>query len=202
MDNINSILAASVRLDIDYSQMTVELLRCMNHARSVQFSYVNDDSTPCVAHSLFLRESAGLTEYSFRGVKSASMDSWSWDESIDIPYTKSVIDNLPFKPLGPVRVVYFPDIPCMTHTDWDDPLDTKHTLGLSIIPSTGKTHCNVWSEKLQRDVSIHGHAMLLNDSVPHWVPKATGTRITMRVFGEIDYDWFSDKIDYDNCYLL
>jgi hypothetical protein len=130
------------------------------------------------------------------------MSTWSWIKSLNIPYTQSVIESIPFKPLGPVRVVYFPDIPCMTHTDWNDPSDLMHTLGLSIIPSTGNTYCNVWSDQLQKDVPIYGHAMLLNDSIPHWVPKATGTRITMRVFGEIDYSWFNDKIDTNNCYYL
>jgi hypothetical protein len=103
---------------------------------------------------------------------------------------------MPYTKLGTVRIVYFPNVPCVEHTDWDDASDTTRTVGLSIIPSTGNTHCNVWSEKIQKYVAISGNAMLLNDSIKHWVPRSEGTRITMRVFGEIDLNWFNDKVDY------
>jgi hypothetical protein len=188
-------IAAGLNLNIDYSRMSAELLAIQSKATA--FSYPANASKEIVtAYSLFLRVSSESTAYSYRGAKSADFDSWTWDEKLDIPYTRSVIESIPYTKLGTVRIVYFPNVPCMEHTDWDDADDTEHTLGLSIIPSTGNTYCNVWSEKLQNYVAVPGNAMLLNDSIKHWVPKSEGTRITMRVFGEINLDWFNDKIDY------
>lgn len=192
-------IAAALNLDIDYARMTKELLAVQ--PKSTPFSYCTDDSKETVtAYSLFLRKSSVPTAYSYRGAKSADFDSWTWDYDLDVPYTRTIIGAMPYLKLGTVRIVYFPNVPCMEHTDWDNPDDTTHTLGLSIIPSTGNTHCNVWSEKTQSYVSIPGNAMLLNDSIPHWVPKADGTRITMRVFGKIDYTWFDDKINHKYYY--
>lgn len=195
------ILAAALNLNIDYCRMTEELLPLMEHNKCVPFSYPSN-GVDVTAYSLFIRTSPEKTDYSYRGAKSVEFDSWNWDNDLQISYTKSVIEQLPFSALGTVRIVYFPDIPCVEHTDWDDPFDTKHTLGLSIIPNTADTHCNVWYEKENRYVSISGNAMLLNDSVKHNVPAGSGTRITMRVFGDIDYSWFNDKIDLKNCYYL
>jgi hypothetical protein len=195
------IVAAALDLKIDYSRMTAELMPLMQHNKCVPFSYPSN-GVDVTAYSLFLRTSLEKTDYSYRGAKSADFESWAWDENLSALYTKTIIDNIPFTKLGTVRVVYFPNIPCVEHTDWDDPADVKHTLGLSLIPNTADTHCNVWYEKENRYVSISGNAMLLNDSIRHNVPAGTGTRITMRIFGEIDYTWFDDKIDLNNCYYL
>lgn len=191
------IIAASLNLDIDYAQMSKELVRSMSSNACVPFSY--DGYT---AYSLFLRESTEPTTYSYRGAKSADIASWSWNELLDIPYTIKAIEELPFNKLGTVRVVYFPNIPCKIHTDWDDPTDYEHTLGLSLIPQTADTVCRVYIDKEDRWVEIPGNAMLLNDSVPHAVPEAKGIRITMRLFGEIDYDWFKDKISLKDSYFF
>jgi len=197
----NNLLAAELNLDIDYSRMSAELLAAQ--ANAIPFSYSTDDTKETVtAYSLFLRKSKTETEYSYRGAKSADFSSWVWDLDLDIPYTRSVIDTIPFKTLGTVRIVYFPNIPCMEHTDWDNATDVSHTLGISIIPDTANTHCNVWSEKENRYVSIAGNAMLLNDSIRHNVPQGHGTRITMRLFGDIDYTWFDNKINLSKCYYL
>lgn len=199
MDYYN-IIAAKLNLDINYVQMTNELLAAQY--MGIPFSYPPErgSNIDVTAYSLFLRTNSTFTDYSYRGAKQAVIESWEWNEDLAIPYTLSVIKSLPFKTLGAIRVVYFPSVPCVEHTDWDDPADTKHTLGLSLIPSTADTHCNVWYEKENRYVQIPGNAMLLNDSIKHSVPAGIGTRITMRLFGEIDYSWFEDKIDLNYCY--
>lgn len=197
----SNLIAAELNLDIDYPRMAEELMQVINNA--VAFSYNTDENGSSVtAYSLFLRKSNQETEYSYRGAKSANFDSWVWDSTLHIPYTRAVIENLPFSTLGTVRIVYFPNVPCMEHTDWDNEFDINHTLGLSIIPDTAGTHCNVWSKKENCYVSIAGNAMLLNDSIRHNVPVANGTRITMRLFGDIDYTWFDNKINLSKCYYL
>jgi hypothetical protein len=200
--NYKNLIAAAVNLDIDYSIMSNELLSVMNHKSCVPFSYPlsKENTEQVTAHSLFLRQSAEHQDYSYRGAKHAGFDTWAWNQDLKIAYTKSIVESLPFKTLAAVRVVYFPSIPCVEHTDWDDPTDTMHTLGLSIIPSTAGVSCEVWNKSTKQYVSIPGNAMLLNDSIKHKVPKGLGTRITMRVFGEIDYSWFNDKIITDYCY--
>jgi hypothetical protein len=201
--NYTNILAASLNLDIDYDRMSAELLEAMKHPKCIEFSYPTDSDTNATAYSIFLRNcSTAITEVSFRTAKSVDFGDWEWDDNLDISYTRSIIASLPFTKLGTVRVVFFPDVPCIEHTDWDDTSDYKHTLGLSIIPSTAGTWCNVWSEQLQKYVSIPGNAMLLNDSVKHHVPLGKGVRITMRIFGEIDYSYFADKIIPEHCYYL
>lgn len=194
MIDYNKIIACGLNLDIDYKRMALELLEAQNSINTVPFTYKDSDKNDCNSYSLFLRKNDTMPQYSYRGAKLAELDDWVWDESLNIPYTISVIEQLPFKKLGTVRAVYFPDIPCIEHTDWDDSSNLQNTLGLSLIPSLGNTHCNVWSEKNNDYVSIPCHAMLLNDSIRHNVPKTTGTRITVRLFGEIDYSKFDDKI--------
>jgi hypothetical protein len=201
MIDYSKIIAAGLKLDIDYERMTNELVNAKGSSKCVPFTYQSDNQV-CQSFSLFLRENKTMPQYSYRGAKLANIDDWSWDDSLSIPYTISIIEKLPFKKLGTVRAVYFPDIPCIEHTDWDDKSNLKHTLGLSLIPSTGNTYCNVWSEKLNEYVSIPGNAMLLNDSIRHNVPKANGLRITVRLFGEIDYNKFDDAIIKEHCYTL
>jgi hypothetical protein len=197
-----NLIAAAVNLDIDYKKMTNELLNAMKNSSCIPFSYPasRDDSCEVTAYSLFLRKSFEHKDYSYRGAKNAGYNTWIWNEDLKIDYTKLIVESLPFKTLAAVRVVYFPGVPCVEHTDWDNPNDTKHTLGLSIIPLTAGVGCEVWNEKTKSYVSIPGSAMLLNDSIKHKVPKGLGTRITMRVFGEIDYSWFNDKIIAEHCY--
>jgi len=196
-----NIIAAGLNLDIDYKKMSQELLAAMHSDKCVPFSYPAERGSKeeVTAYSLFLRNSTDPIEYSYRGAKSGTIDSYEWC-NLEIPYTQSILESLPFQKLTAVRVVYFPDVPCVEHTDWDNSDDHLHTLGLSIIPSTANTWCEVWSEKLNEYVSIPGNAMLLNDSIKHRVPKGLGTRITMRVFGEVDYKWFEDKIIPEHCY--
>jgi hypothetical protein len=200
--NYENILAAGLSLDIDFETMTEELLNVITSDKCQPFSYTDTSGNLCNAFSLFLRVNSTMEEYSYRGAKLSTLENWDWDQTLNIPHTITEINKLPFCQLGIVRVVYFPNIPCVEHTDWDDSTNLKNTLGLSLIPSTGETHCNVWSEKLQEYVSIPGNAMLLNDSVKHWVPISTGTRITMRLFGDIDYNWFNDKIIAEHCHTL
>jgi len=202
MVDYSKIIASSLYLDIDYEKMTRELLEPLAKGECVSFTYPPERSSAIevTAYSLFLRNPKKDFNYSYRGSKSAELGTFYWNPNVEIPYTKHCIEKLPFSKLGTIRAVYFPDIPCVEHTDWDNPNDLGHTLGLSIIPNTGQVDCKVWVERLKTYVNVPGNAMLLNDSITHWVPKSTGTRIAVRIFGEIDYNYFDDKIIFDHCY--
>jgi len=201
--DFKNLIAASLNLDINYVRMSNELLNVQHTPNCVPFSYpaARGSNEEVTAYSLFLRTNPSFKNYSYRGAKQAEVTDWEWDSTLDISYTQSVIESLPFDVLGTIRVVYFPGVPCVEHTDWDDFKDSEHTLGLSIIPSTGDTWCNVWNKKQEKYIQIPGNAMLLNDSIKHEVPRPNGTRITIRVFGKIDYSWFIDKINYEHCYF-
>ena len=115
MSNVDqSILAAALNLDIDYDRMAKELTKVMTHEKCIKFSYPTDESTEVTAYSIFLRNCpVQPTEVSFRTAKSVEYDDWVWDYNLDIPYTRTVIGCMPFMKLGTVRVVYFPDVPCI-----------------------------------------------------------------------------------------
>lgn len=202
MVDYEKIVAAPINLDLDYEKITHELMNELVNHKCVPFTYPPErgSNEKVTAYSLFLRSPQDNFDYSYRGSKSADFAKFNWNSEIEIPYTKSCIENIPFTKLGTVRAVYFPDIPCVEHTDWDNVNDLEHTLGLSIIPSTGDTHCKIWIDKLCTYVEIPGNTMLLNDSVKHFVPKSTGTRIAIRIFGSIDYSYFDDKIVWKHAY--
>ena len=199
----NKIAVAALNLDIDYERMAEEVAFAKHSARCSTYVLPEVGNPPeeMDAHSLLLRKSTETDEYSALTIKATNYESWSWDETLDIPYTRSVIDAMPFKVLGPVTIVYFPEAAVIPHVDWDDRTDTKHSLALSFIPDTAGVSCDVWIEELQKFVSIPGHAMLLNDGIVHKVAKPKGTRITMRIFGEMDYSYFKDNIDLNQCYF-
>jgi hypothetical protein len=194
MVDYTKLIAANLNLDIDYKKMEVELLEAMKSMDCVPFSYSTDLGESVTAYSLFLRSNSNMSLYSYRGAKLSNIDEIKWNLSLNIPYTKLVIESFPYISLGTIRVVYFPNIPCIEHTDWDNQNDFKNTLGLSLIPFTGNTHCDIWSDTDNQWISVIGNAMLLNDSIKHRVPKSDGIRIAMRIFGDIDYSWFNDKI--------
>ena len=191
------IIAAALTLDIDYARLEAELSLLIENLKCIQFDSPSDSGIG-TAYSLLLRNSSTTDSQNLWTAKETDTNSWSWDDTLNIPYTRSVIDNLPMVTLGMVVVHLSPGY--KSHTDWNDPDDLEHTLGLSLIPDTAGTTCDVWSELEQQFVKIPGNAMLLNDSIQHFVSDGTGTRITIQIFGKFDYAWFDDKIDRTNCY--
>ena len=203
MIDYSKLVAARLNLDIDYSRMAAELISAMNSHRAIKIEYPLHETTEITTvHSLFLRKDSIPSLASFETQKKESDNKqWRWADDICVPYTQSVIDSLPYTFLKAVCVGYFPNAGLGPHVDWTDHSDFGNTLGLSIIPSTGDTCCEIWSDSKNQFVSIDGNAMLFNDSITHRVPKSSGLRITVRVFGIIDYSWFDNKIDYDKCYF-
>ena len=198
----------------------------LDHEKSKEFALASDDDYDKMDYSLspldttrvtkqggganifYLRKNSVSDVQSFSTTKYLPHDIWSWKEELDIPYTKQFIESLPFTKLGMIRCFIFNDSFLPVHKDYRTPTEYGHSeefdkcLGLSIIPSTGGVPMRIWSAALGKVVSVPGNAMLFNDSVFHGVPKTTGYRITLRVFGEIDYNYFSDKVDPSCIYYL
>lgn len=160
------------------------------------------------AKIFYLRKCTTTDSQSFSITKYFPHSDWVWRDDINIPYTKQFIDSLPFTSLGMIRVFIFSDTFLPVHKDYKTADVMGHSedydkcLGLSIIPATGDVPMKIWSQKLNKVVSVPGNAMFFNDSVVHAVPKTNGIRITMRIFGDIDYNYFSDKVDMDHIYYL
>lgn len=142
--------------------------------------------------------------------KTYKLDGWSWQKQLTdrIPYTKSVIESY-FEKVGCVRVFVMPNTFLVTHQDYnfeatadEVSADYDRCLGLSLIPSDGGVPMKIWSRKLQHVVDVPGNAMIFNDSVRHGVPKTTGYRITIRIFGKVNYEQFTKFIDPLHCYTI
>jgi hypothetical protein len=43
-----------------------------------------------------------MSSYSYRGAKSSNIENIAWNNELVIPYTKSVIELLPYKKLGTI----------------------------------------------------------------------------------------------------
>lgn len=198
----------------------------LDHAMSDQFSLASADDYENMDYAIspvdntrvikqgggsyifYLRNNSSSNIQSYSTTKYLPHDIWNWREELDIPYTKQFVESLPFTKLGMIRVFIFKDTFLPVHRDYrtDDEYghsaDFDKCLGLSIIPTTGGVPMRIWSNALGKVVSVPGNAVLFNDSVLHGVPKTTGYRITIRVFGEIDYNYFSDKVDPACVYYL
>lgn len=200
--NYNNTIVAAVNLDIDYARMTTELFAAIDPKKCHTFILPLDETVTeeVTGWSIPLRKSPQRAGGYFTEAREADYNSWTWDDTINVPYTRSVIESLPFTTLGPCGVAFLPG-QIVEHTDWPDATDYKHALALSIIPNTAGVGCTVWIEGKQEFVTVTGNAMLLNDGYTHKVAQGEGTRITMRVYGDIDYSWFADKIDPTQCYV-
>lgn len=149
---------------------------------------------------------------SFNRTKYLDHSLWRWRPSLKhkIPYTIQCIESLPYKSIGLIRVFITKNTFFPTHYDYDYNLDNSNlsgqddltkTLGVSLVPSTGDVPLKIWSNKDNCVKTIHGNSMLFRDSQPHGVPFTAGTRITIRIFGNIDFNLLEDYIDKDSIVL-
>jgi hypothetical protein len=160
-------------------------------------------------YNIYLRapeEEAEFKNKSFNRTKYLTHSDWRWRPSLagKLPYTIKCIESLPYKSIGLVRVFITKNTFFPTHYDYDYNLDTVNesgvddltkTLGISLIPSTGDVPLKIWSNIDNSVKTVHGNSMIFRDSQPHGVPYTPGIRITIRIFGEIDFDALEKYID-------
>lgn len=131
---------------------------------------------------------------SFRVTKGLNHSSWYWRPELRerIPYTIDCIESLPYRVLGLIRAFVCENTFMPTHRDTvpavDGAYDRSRALGISLIPATGGVGMLIWDEASRAVRELHGHCLLFDDSKWHGVPMTQGTRITLRIFGELDPD--------------
>jgi hypothetical protein len=140
----------------------------------------------------------------FDYTKTLPTDKWVWIDHFktSLPYTIECIENLPYKHIGCIRVFITENTFFATHRDYgwgrnNLSKDYDRCFGLSIIPDTGGVPMKIQSFKNNNVYDIYGNAMLFNDSAWHGVPYVSGLRITIRIFGEINYQSFMPYMDSD-----
>lgn len=169
-----------------------------------QIDYIDNttESNKIISKNLRAYDIFYLTHYkdfekvqknNFDYTKHLDPDQWEWRSDLKekIRYTTECIESLPFSKLGCVRAFICENTFFPTHRDTvEDKIISQNyetCLGVSIIPSTGNVPMLIQSPITKKVFEVHGNAMLFNDSAWHGVPLTTGARITIRIFGEIDF---------------
>jgi len=118
-------------------------------------------------------------------------ESWYWRPDLEarIAYTIGCIESLPYRTLGLVRVFVYENTFMPTHRDTEPErgYDRSRAVGLSVIPATGGVGMLIWDDAARRVRELEGHCLLFDDSRWHGVPMTRGTRITLRIFGDLDH---------------
>jgi hypothetical protein len=161
-------------------------------------------------HIFYLREHADNIKNTtkFLYIKQFETDGWDWIPDIvsRAPYTIKCIESLPFTKIGCIRVFVTENTFFATHRDsntggnFELSSDYARCLGVSLIPSTGNVPMSIQSFKTGKVYEVPGNAMLFNDSAFHGVKFTPDLRITIRVFGEVDFNKFIPYIDNTNLY--
>jgi hypothetical protein len=172
-------IAAEFDFDFDHKRMADELLAIPEDKWLVSsrdnFTY----------KSLFITINNKQVYNDFKSAKTIPHTAWSWDHTLDIPYTRSVVELLPATVFGIVRVMWT-NGPLPMHVDTDDitPSELNYQLGVTLAP--------ILHEPMQMkdDVFVHGKTVLFNDSILHGFPTATTDQLGVRIFGDFNYDEF------------
>jgi len=140
------------------------------------------------------RDSDVLKDSRFSVTKMLRHASWYWRNEIAarIPYTVACIESLPYRGLGLIRAFVCEDSFMPTHRDtFPDALtgfvDRGKSIGISLIPATGGVAMKIWDAGAHRVRDVPGHCLIFDDSCWHGVPMTRGARITLRIFGELDF---------------
>ncbi len=126
--------------------------------------------------------------------KNLPHESWLWRPELSerIAYTIAAVESLPYRHIGLVRAFVCQDTFMPTHRDTlpdaGGRYDVERALGISLIPSTGNVGMLIWDQARNRVHELAGHCLMFDDSKWHGVPMTRGTRITLRIFGELDFE--------------
>jgi hypothetical protein len=178
--NFTDIKAIAVDLNVNDELLTTELLTIPDE----KWNTGNDQYSGHLWKNIFLTKNNHQEFQDFKSAKSIPHSSWYWDESLDIPYIKSLVESLPIVSIGMIRAFVL-DGPLVMHIDSNEntPSDISYSMGLTIASK-------LESPMTMPGVTIEEKYVLFNDSFPHGFPDGKGQQISIRVFGDFDYDKF------------
>ena len=179
MDFID-IKAIAVDIDVNDELLTHELLSIPDN----KWNTGKDQYSGHLWRNIFLTKNDHDDFGDFKSAKSVPHSEWYWDDSLHIPYIRSLVESLPVNSIGMIRAFVL-DGPLVMHTDCDadTPSDISYKMGLTIASK-------LESPMSMPDISVKEKYVLFNDSVPHGFPEGKGQQISIRVFGDFDYDKF------------
>jgi hypothetical protein len=179
MDFFN-IKAAAIELIVDENLLTTELLSIPND----QWDAGYDQRSGCSWQSIFLRINNTQNFTDFKSAKVLQHDEWYWNNSFNIPYIKKLVESLPVVNIGMIRAFILEgSFPMHTDTNNTTPDDLSFKLGLTIA-------ARLDDPMILDGVEVFEKNILFNDAVPHGFPNAKGKQISIRIFGDFDYDKF------------
>ncbi|MDA9938569.1 hypothetical protein N9C48_00495 [bacterium] len=183
----NNIKAASVKIDVDDNKLTQEL---ENIPKDLWDSGVDQESNTSW-NMIWLRTNSIAEFPDFKLAKGIAHSEWEWRDDLTIPYIKSLVESLPIKTIGMIRAFILTG-PLPIHVDSNEstPKALDYNLALTIaskleVPMT-----------MAGDIKVKEHNIFFNDSIPHGFPDASDTQISIRVFGDFDYDKFEVESVY------
>jgi hypothetical protein len=186
--NFSNIKAASVDLVVDDQLLTTELC-------AIPEDKWLSHTDPYTGHTwktiwLTINNISNFTD--FKKAKALPHSSWFWDETLHIPYIKSLVESLPINTIGMVRG-FMLNGSLVMHVDSDKttPTDLNKNLALTLASKMSIPML------MEGNVEVKEKYVLFNDSIPHGFPQSKDEQISIRIFGEFDYDKFKIGTVYE-----
>lgn len=185
--DLTKIKAFNVDIEVDDDKLTNELMSIPEH----KWTLGQDPYSGTTWKTLWLTVNKHDNFPDFKSAKSISHSEWSWDNSLHIPYIQSLVNNLPVKTVGMVRA-FILNGPLVMHTDSNEttPNDMSFKMGLTIASEL--------SDPMMLDGDlISDKNLFFDDSMKHGFPKSTGRQISIRIFGDFEYEKFKIGTVYE-----
>lgn len=179
--DLSNVKAAVINLDVDNNLLTSELLSIPDTKWDAGF----DHNTGCTWKSIFIRINNVKKFNDFKNAKSLNHTDWYWDPSLNIPYIKSLVESLPMHSIGMIRG-FILEGPFPMHIDSNEttPSDLSFKHGLTIASRLD-------DPMILDGIEVPEKNIFFNDTILHGFPNATGTQISIRIFGDFDYQKFN-----------
>ena len=184
----NNIKAAAVKINVDDSKLTQEL-----EAIPKELWDSGEDLTSNTSWNTIWIRTNSIAEFpDFKLAKGIDHSEWEWREDLSIPYIKSLVESLPIRTIGMIRAFILTG-PLPIHIDSNEstPKALDYNLALTIaskleVPMT-----------MTDGTKVKEKTIFFNDSIPHGFPDAVGTQMSIRIFGDFEYDKFKVRKVYE-----
>ena len=184
----NNIKAAAVKINVDDSRLTQEL-----EAIPKELWDSGEDLTSNTSWNTIWIRTTSIAEFpDFKLAKGIDHSEWEWREDLSIPYIKSLVESLPIRTIGMIRAfILTGPLPIYIDSNESTPKALDYNLALTIaskleVPMT-----------MTDGTKVKEKTIFFNDSIPHGFPDAVGTQMSIRVFGDFEYDKFEVDTVYE-----